>query len=143
MLTERFDPTFRWLLLYTKPHAEAWACANLVKQGFAVLLPRVALVRGREFGMLFPRYLFVGAELERPTSVLRSTYGVAYIVRCGESPAIVPPDVIAEIAGRMDARGVVHLSAPSPKDPLFAKRERERVHALVKFAEAGFRVRLA
>ena len=143
MSSETHDPSLRWMLLYTKPHAEVWAGANLMKQGFAVLLPRVALARGSGFGMLFPRYLFVGAEVERPTSVLRSTYGVAYIVHCGEKPAIVPLEVVAEIEGRMDARGVVHLDAAPVKDPLFAKRERERVRTLVKFAEAGFKVKLA
>lgn len=129
------------MLLYTKPHAEAWAGANLAKQGFAVLLPRVARARGEGFGMLFPRYLFVGAEVERPTSVLRSTYGVSYVVHCGEKPAIVPPEVVTELAARMDERGVVRLEEAPVKDPLYAKRERERVRALVKFAEAGFRVR--
>ncbi len=131
------------MLLYTKPHAEAWAGANLAKQGFAVLLPRVARTRGAGFGMLFPRYVFVGAEVERATSALRSTYGVSYVVHCGENPAIVPVEVIAEVAGRMDERGVVRLEEAPVADPLFAKRERERVRALVKFAEAGFKVRLA
>jgi hypothetical protein len=131
------------MLLYTKPHAEVWAGANLEKQGFAVLLPRVAMARGSGFGMLFPRYLFVGADAARPTSVLRSTYGVAYVVHCGDKPAIVPAEVIAEIAGRMDAHGVVHLEQAPVKDALFAKRERERVRTLVKFAEAGFKVKLA
>lgn len=93
--------------------------------------------------MLFPRYLFVGVEHGRPTSVLRSTYGVSSVVHCGERVAIVPPEVVAEIAGRMDAHGVVHLDSAPAKDPLFAKRERERVQALAKFAEAGFKVKLA
>ena len=35
------DSDITWLLLYTKPHAEAWAEVNLRNQGFVSLLPRV------------------------------------------------------------------------------------------------------
>jgi hypothetical protein len=43
----------------------------------------------------------------------------------------------------MNDVGVVRLDQTPKQDPLFAKRERDRVHALTKFAEAGFRVRTA
>jgi hypothetical protein len=62
---------------------------------------------------------------------------------CGDKPARVPREVIDEVRGRMNENGVVRLDVKAAPDPLFAKRERERVHALVKFAQAGFRVRSA
>jgi hypothetical protein len=43
----------------------------------------------------------------------------------------------------MDTHGVVHLEKLAKPDPLFARRERERVRALVKLAQAGFRVKSA
>jgi transcriptional antiterminator RfaH len=132
------DRTLNWLLLYTKPRAEAWADINLRKQGYETLLP---LVRSRaSFAPLFPRYLFVGHEEQQATRALRSTHGILYVVHCGDRPARVPRDVIAEVRSRMDARGVVTLDESAKPDPLFAKAQRERVRALVRLAQAGFRV---
>jgi transcriptional antiterminator RfaH len=127
-----------WLLLYTKARAEAWADINLRKQGFATLLPRVRQRDG--FAPLFPRYLFVGAPVGTDFRSARSTRGVLYVVHCGEKPARVPLDLVRDIRARMDEHGVVELEGRLPADPLFARRERERVRALVKFAKAGFRV---
>jgi transcriptional antiterminator RfaH len=127
-----------WLLLYTKARAESWADINLRKQGFATLLPRVRQRDG--FGPLFPRYVFVGASVGVDFRSARSTRGVLYVVHCGEKPARVPLEVIDGIRARMDEHGVVELEGRPLVDPLFARRERERVRALVKFAQAGFRV---
>ena len=127
-----------WLLLYTKARAESWADINLRKQGFATLLPRVRQQNG--FGPLFPRYVFVGAAVAADLRPARNTRGVLYVVRCGEQPARVPIEVIDDIRARMDEHGVVELEGRPLVDPLFARRERERVRALVKFAQAGFRV---
>ena len=135
------DAELLWRLLYTKPHAEVWAEANLRKQGFVVLLPRVATSSG--FGPLFPRYVFAGLRTEQPSGTIRSTYGVQYMVHCGDKPARVPLEVVSEIRTRMDAYGVVRLDTVATPDALFTKRERERVRALVKLAQAGFRVRSA
>jgi transcriptional antiterminator RfaH len=135
------DGELSWRLLYTKPHAESWAEVNLRKQGYIVLLPRVSTKAG--FAPLFPRYLFAGVEAEQPSTSIRSTFGVQYVVQCGDRPAEVPEDVVADIRSRMDSHGVVHLEDRPKPDPLFAKRERERVRTLVKLAEAGFRVKLA
>lgn len=128
-----------WRLLYTKPHAEAWVEANLRKQGFESLLPRTATRTG--FGPLFPRYLFAGFRLGQRAEAFAGTYGVKYVVHCGARPAIVPMELIAEIRSRMNANGVVVVDAGV--DPLFARRQRERLATLAKLAAAGFRVRAA
>ena len=127
-----------WMLLYTKPRAEAWAEMNLRKQGFATLLPRVKQRIG--FGPLFPRYLFVGARDEQRVEPLRSTLGVLYVVHAGDRPARVPQSVIDEVRSRMDAYGVVTIDPSPAADTLFAKQQRERVRTLLKLAQAGFRV---
>jgi transcriptional antiterminator RfaH len=141
----RFEPFaddgLNWRLLYTRPRAEAWVEANLRNQGFACLLPRTRSRAG--LGPLFPRYVFAGYRNGHRAESLAGTYGVQYVVRCGASPATVPPSVIQEIAGRMDEWGVVHVESLAGADPIFAKRQRERVYALVRLAEAGFRVRVA
>ena len=130
-----------WQLLYTKPHAEEWVEVNLRRQGYTTLLPRVQARSG--YRPLFPRYIFAGFEADRSVRELRSTRGVSYVVQCGEQPARVPVEVISEIEGRMDAWGVVAVDVKAEPDSLFGKAERERVRALVRFAEAGWRVRVA
>jgi hypothetical protein len=130
-----------WKLVYTKPRAEAWAEMNLRKQGYRVLLPRVAGRRG--FGPLFPRYLFVGHDANQRSASVANTYGVLYVVQCGQRPAYVPQGVIDDIRTRMNQRGVVFVDDASPQDSLFARRERDRVRTLVRLAQAGFRVRSA
>jgi Transcription termination factor nusG len=130
-----------WKLVYTKVHCEAWSEANLRNQGFSVLLPRVRARAG--FAPLFPRYLFVGHEPGRDTRALRSTRGVRYVVMFADHPVRVPQSVIDEVRGRMDAQGVVHLEREANRQPLFDRRERERVRTLVKLAQAGFRVAIA
>ena len=127
-----------WVLLYTKPHAEIWAEANLRRQGFVTLLPRVRRRGG--FAPLFPRYLFAASRPGQPTEPLRHTRGVSYVVHCGPHPARVPGHVIDAVRARMDAHGVVVLDAAPAPDPLFAKAERERLRTLEKLARAGFRV---
>ena len=135
---DQVDRDLCWQLLYTKARAETWAEINLRKQGFVTLLPRVRHRDG--FGPLFPRYVFVGGPPETDFRSTRSTRGVLYVVQCGERPARVPLEVIAEIRSRMDERGVVQLERGPIVDSLFAQRERERVRTLVKLARAGFRV---
>ena len=127
-----------WLLLYTKARAESWADINLRKQGFETLLPRVRQRHG--FGPLFPRYLFVGGPVGSDFRVAQNTRGVLYVVHFGDKPARVPLEVIDDILVRMNEQGVVELEGRPETDPLFVRRERERVRALVKFARAGFRV---
>ena len=135
---DQADRDLCWLLLYTKARAESWADINLRKQGFETLLPRVRQRDG--FGPLFPRYIFVGGPAGSDFRSARSTRGVLYVVHCGEKPARVPLEVVEGIRARMDDHGIVELEGRPVVDPMFARRERERVRALVKFAQAGFRV---
>jgi hypothetical protein len=130
-----------WKLLYTKPHAEIWADANLRKQGFETLMPLTPQRAG--FGPLFPRYVFAGHAPGRNTDSLRGTFGVQYVVCCGEKPSIVPASLIAEIRTRMDAKGVVAAEQLTGADPMFARRQRERLRAIAQLSAAGFRVRIA
>jgi transcription antitermination factor NusG len=132
------DRDLCWVLLYTKARAESWADINLRKQGYETLLPRVRQHDG--FAPLFPRYVFVGSPSAMDLRPLRSTRGVLYVVHCGEHPARVPADVVEEVRARMDEHGIVHLDEQRIGNALFSRRERERVRALVKFAQAGFRV---
>ena len=131
----------QWLLVYTKARAERWAEANLRRQGYATVLPRVRGSVGES--PLFPRYVFVGCHPGQRVEPLRSTSGVLYTVTFGAAPAAVHPEVIDEIRGRMDSSGFVMVESGTPTNALFAARERERTRTLLKLAEAGFRVKFA
>jgi hypothetical protein len=138
---EQVEGDLTWQLLYTKRHAEAWVDANLRHQGFESLMPLTGSRSG--FVPLFPRYVFAGFRDGQRAASLGGTYGVQYIVCCGSKPAVVPHEVIAEVRARMDSRGVVPVERLTGVDPIFAKRLRERLHALERLSAAGFKVRIA
>ena len=80
----------------TKVRQEQLASDNLVRQGYAVYLPRLKILkrlRGRQQARLeplFPRYLFVQPDsAAHSIAPVRSTLGVSGIVRFGQTPAIL------------------------------------------------------
>jgi transcriptional antiterminator RfaH len=93
-----------WYVGYTKPRAEGRALENLLRQGFECHLPTIR-VQKRSKGELawrreplFPRYLFLkpgpdSAPLER----VRSTFGMAGLVRFAGMPARVGEALIEEL----------------------------------------------
>lgn len=93
-----------WYVVHTKVHQEQVACENLLRQGYAVYLPKFKLLkrlRGRQQACLeplFPRYLFL-----RPTSndqsiaPVRSTLGVSALVRFGHQLALMRDEMIEHI----------------------------------------------
>lgn len=94
----------QWYLIYTKPRQETIAQINLEQQYYSVYLPKVEVKR-RRLGIytqviepMFPRYLFVnlqqGVDNWMP---IRSTRGVASIVRFGGVPAAVPTPLVTLI----------------------------------------------
>jgi len=86
-----------WYLIHTKPKQEKTALINLERQGYTVYLPlhRCRRRRGLVIEPLFPRYLFIFLNTEsdnwRP---IRSTRGVACLVRFAGQPAKVPAELI-------------------------------------------------
>ena len=90
------DSNGRWYVAQTHPHAETKAAGHLMRQGFAVYLPR-HLKRRRHArrvenvpAPLFPRYLFIAVDMatQRWRSI-HSTIGVTRMVCNGDLPAAV------------------------------------------------------
>lgn len=111
--------TKAWYLVYTKPRQEWIAQANLERQGYPVYLPRIKQRRRRAgrptdvIEPLFPRYLFI--QLSQQTDnwgPIRSTLGVASLVRFGLEPATVPEALIAALRMRDDETGMQALDLP-------------------------------
>jgi transcriptional antiterminator RfaH len=112
----------RWYLIHSKPSCEAVARTHLMRQGFEVYLPRVVCKRRRR-GIacesvlpLFPRYLFLRViEGSQSLAPVRSSVGVAAVVRFGSRYAIVADRVVSDLRAReAPGTGLHRLSADSP-----------------------------
>jgi transcriptional antiterminator RfaH len=93
-----------WYVVHTKVRQEQTACENLARQGYTVYLPRIKRlkrVRGHQQAQmepLFPRYLFLQpGSSAHSIAPVRSTLGVATIVRYGQEPAVMRPETLSSI----------------------------------------------
>lgn len=119
------SPMQRWYLVHTKPGREAIASQNLERQGYVVYLPMVLQPVRRRGGWrdritpLFPRYLFVQVdEGQQSIAPIRSTLGVAQIVRHGANLAVVPNQIVTELRDRADSESGFHrISQPAMFEP--------------------------
>lgn len=105
-----------WYLVYTKPQQERLAVENLGRQDFETYLPVLWNRRRRarksvaRLEPMFPRYLFI--HLDDSTDdwgPIRSTVGVANMVRFANRAAKVPDALIATLQSREDGEGVQQL----------------------------------
>jgi len=90
-----------WHLLMTKPREDERAQQHLENQGYEIFRPlirRFRIKQGKQVAFiepLFPRYIFIRLDDAMSNwSKIRSTRGVAQLVRFSEHPAIVPANII-------------------------------------------------
>lgn len=110
----------RWYLIHTKPSGETLAQSHLERQAYETYVPLVVqpVRRGgrwqERITPLFPRYLFLRLDTGRQLfGPVRSTMGVADIVRFGSDYAVVPERVIRELQLRADPTSGLHrLNCP-------------------------------
>ena len=109
-----------WYLIYSKPGQEHIAQENLLRQGYETYLPLTSLLRKqrgrsvRKVGPLFPRYLFIHLSDQTDNwAPIRSTIGVASLVRFGMEPAKVPDQLIQDLKSQEAEPG---LHAPMSQD---------------------------
>jgi transcriptional antiterminator RfaH len=105
----------RWYLIHAKPGCETVAQANLERQSYRVYYPRLLRrlrSRGRwveRIGPLFPRYLFLHLDVGREAlGPVRSTVGVANVVRFGCDYTVVPDAVVLSLKDRADPQTGLH-----------------------------------
>lgn len=146
-----------WYLVYSKPQQERLALENLERQGYSSYLPLIKNRRrrsGRYVALIepmFPRYLFVHLSDETDNwGPIRSTIGVANLVRFGMNAARVPDTLIGAMRER-EVGGVQTLAPPELKpgdhvrivegvlagyEAIFqAKTSKERVVLLLQLAQ--------
>ena len=113
-----------WFAVYSKPRQERTALEHLQRQGFECFLPMAINPYQRRSSKklrvepLFPRYLFLNAVADQQSlGPVRSTRGVATLVRFGTELARMPENVIRAINQRCDPEtGLVKLD-PVPVMP--------------------------
>ena len=105
----------RWHLVLTKPSNEEMAVTHLERQGYGVYFPRLqhkALRRGKwcdRISALFPRYLFVRLDaVLQSLAPVRSTVGVANVVRFGVDYMVVPDHVVDSLRRNADPHTGLH-----------------------------------
>jgi transcriptional antiterminator RfaH len=116
-----------WLVAFTKPRSEVLAQEHLERQGFEVLCPLMRVQKKRRLKWtwieepLFPRYVFVGAKPEQSWAPVRSTVGVASLVKFGGTYATVPESLI----------DILRSGAEEPQvhRPLFTQGQKLRIIA--------------
>ncbi len=113
MTTVNELPVKSWYLVYTKPRQEEVALTNLVRQGYGVYLPHVREARKRQgrrimvVEPLFPRYLFIYLDTQTDNwGPIRSTLGVASLVRFGQKPACIPDELVDFLKAREGEAGL-------------------------------------
>jgi transcriptional antiterminator RfaH len=125
------QPPHTWHVAYTKPRQERVALENLQRQGFDTYLPLFKVFRKRRRpaasasagGVLvhepmFPRYLFFRATRpDQSFATLRSTRGVASVVRFGVEFAVVPQALIQAIHAVERQRDEADMGQVSPFQP--------------------------
>jgi len=94
-----------WHLLMTKPREDERAQAHLQNQDYEIFRPlirRYKIKQGKQVATLeplFPRYIFIRLDdVLSNWSKIRSTRGVAQLVRFSDHPAIVPDIIVALLA---------------------------------------------
>ena len=102
-----------WYLVVTKPQSEFKAQENLLRQGYETYLPLVQTSHRRNGKIVnrtaafFPRYLFISLDKETDNwSPIRSTIGVAGMVRFGGMPAQVPNELIDKLKNNENEFGL-------------------------------------
>ena len=116
-----------WYLVQSKPRNEMRALENLVRQGYETYLPLMEverLQRGKllkKMEPLFPRYLFLHLEEGNDNwGPIRSTMGVAGLVRFGQAYAVVSDDVLEAVVAKVQWNTVEEFAADRT-NPLLAE----------------------
>lgn len=108
-----------WYLVYTKPRQEEVARVQLERQNYTVYLPRARQARRRQgrrvmtIEPLFPRYLFIHLDSQIDNwAPIRSTLGVACLVRFGQLPALIPSSLVRFLKDREGVAGLHEWAEP-------------------------------
>lgn len=105
----------------TKPREDERAQAHLLNQGYEIFRPQLKkyrIRRGKQVAVvepLFPRYIFIRLDdVLSNWAKIRSTRGVAGLVRFAEMPAKVPADLVRLLQAQCDEGDIVDMTGKEP-----------------------------
>ncbi len=110
-----------WYVAYTQASKEVVAYQNLIEQGFDAYLPRFKKIRRHARRVdevltpLFPRYIFVGMNLDNEQwRSVNGTRGVSHVLCTGEnSPTRIPARIINAFKSQEISDGIVPVTSLS------------------------------
>ncbi len=110
-----------WYAVHTQPNGEVKAQRHLLRQGFDVYMPKFLKRRSHARKIdwipapLFPRYLFVGMDVEQMRwRAVQSTIGVSYLVCFGDQPLEVTSEIIDNFRKLENEKGLIEFSKVMP-----------------------------
>lgn len=110
-----------WYLLFTKPREDARAQEHLLNQGYEIFRPMLrhhTLHKGVQKTLvesLFPRYIFIHLDEHASNwARLRSTRGVAALVKFNELPAVVPEALMQELKSSVGPDDIIDRTGVQP-----------------------------
>jgi transcriptional antiterminator RfaH len=122
--------TITWCVAHTQPFKEITAKQHLLDQGYEVYLPRFKKVRRHARKVeevltpLFPRYIFVGMDLETTLwRSINSTRGVSHLLMRQNLPASIPLQIMDDLRSQEIEDQVLPITSLTT----FIKGERLRI----------------
>jgi len=110
-----------WHLLMTKPREDERAAQHLLNQDYEIfrpLLKQFRIKKGKQVAVtesLFPRYIFIRLDdALSDWSKIRSTRGVAQLVRFTELPAVVPEDLVMDLKNQCVDDDTIDITPERP-----------------------------
>lgn len=108
------EPGERWYVATTSPRKERFAAAHLANQNICSFLPLQAVTRRHarktrtKFEPVFPRYLFIGLDVDRQRwRSVNGTLGIQHLLTDGKRPLAVAPGVVETLIQSSDPRGAL------------------------------------
>lgn len=105
----------------TKPREDERAEQHLLNQGYEIFRPLIrhyGIKQGKQVARvepLFPRYIFIRLDdVMSNWSKIRSTRGVAQLVRFADLPAIVPASIIGLLKGQCVDDNILDITGDEP-----------------------------
>lgn len=113
-----------WYVAYTQPQREQLAQLNLTLQGFEAYFCQYKTFKKSPDGLLevwqpmFPRYIFFRpSHAGQSISVVHSTRGISFVLRFGQTPAMLKPEELRVIKALERAQNQVDAGQTSPFQP--------------------------
>lgn len=110
-----------WHLLMTKPREDERAESHLLNQNYELFRPMLKQFKvkgGKQVPViepLFPRYLFIRLDdVLGKWSMIRSTRGVAKIVRFSDMPAKVPDTLVEDLRSQCVQDNIIDTTKEKP-----------------------------